>query len=262
MSHLGGPELTIRALAGSNESPYRSNMGAHVRGPVLATVVLLALAAIFAGGSDGLRPPGGIHLPGLHQRASETTQAPSDRQADRRSSGDERQSPSRPTSSVGSDLRTLDRDLFLLALAVAFLVAVVTTLRFGLVRRRDRHRVRPSPLLAGAPAPDDDVDRVTDALERGLAELDEGSVRNAVVAAWIRLERHVERAGTVRHPEDTPAEFVARASAALDPTALTQLADLYREARFSQHPIGEEQRDAARACLVRLIDRHPAGAPS
>jgi hypothetical protein len=49
---------------------------------------------------------------------------------------------------------------------------------------------------------------------------------------------------------------VARALAAdLDPGALAELADLYREARFSRHEVGEPERAEARTLLHRLRDR-------
>ena len=81
-----------------------------------------------------------------------------------------------------------------------------------------------------------------------------GTPRNAIVAAWVQLEEFAATHGIPRRAADTPAEFVVHALAAyrLDRTALERLADLYREARFSAHPMGEADRDDARACLVTL----------
>ena len=55
-------------------------------------------------------------------------------------------------------------------------------------------------------------------------------------------------------PSDTAAEFVQRTlrSLDLDPRAIASLASLYREARFSEHPVGEDARAAARAALETL----------
>ncbi|HJQ05064.1 MAG TPA: DUF4129 domain-containing protein [Nocardioides sp.] len=234
-------------------------MGAPVRGAVLATVVLLALAAVFAGGSDGLRPLAGIHLTLHHDRPSST--AGRTRQPQAREHTDRQSPPSSHRASGSSHaVGTAFRRLFLLLLALGCAAALAATLRFRLVRRRERHPIRPSPAAPAGGEADLEPEELDAALEQDLTELDEGgSVRNAVVAAWVRLEEHAARAGVVRHPEDTPAEFVARALAAeLDPDALAELADLYREARFSRHPIGEAQRDAARDCLARLTRRRTA----
>ena len=40
----------------------------------------------------------------------------------------------------------------------------------------------------------------------------------------------------------------------LDPRAIGSLAALYREARFSEHELGEAARDDARSALQRLRD--------
>lgn len=234
-------------------------MGAQVRGPVLVTVVLLALAAVFAGGSDGLRPLAGLHLT-LHRDQPSTTAGRTEHPPKHERTEQQDPASSHGTTDSTHGLGTAFRWLFLLLLALCCVAALAATLRLRLVRRRERHPLRPSPLPMNAPEPVPEPDDLDAALEQGLAGLEEGgSVRNAVVAAWVRLEEHAARAGVARHPEDTPAEFVARALAAdLDPGALAELADLYREARFSRHPIGEAQRDAARACLTRLTRRRTA----
>ena len=53
---------------------------------------------------------------------------------------------------------------------------------------------------------------------------------------------------------ETSAEFVVRALRGLDldPAPIARLAALYREARFSEHPVGEEARGEARAALEVL----------
>src|SRR5690606_34263770 len=78
-----------------------------------------------------------------------------------------------------------------------------------------------------------------------------GAPRNAIVACWLRLEALVTESGFERDPADTTAEFAARVLSrfAVEPAAITELSNLYREARFSRHPMGEEQR--ARALVAR-----------
>ena len=79
------------------------------------------------------------------------------------------------------------------------------------------------------------------------AALDRGAPRNAIVECWLRLEAAVIAAGVERAPSDTSAELTERvlASCRVDGAAISTLAALYREARFSEHPMGEESRRSA-----------------
>ena len=74
-----------------------------------------------------------------------------------------------------------------------------------------------------------------------------GSPRNAIVACWLRLEAVTEGAGFERDPADTSEEFTSRVLSqfAVDPSAVNQLAALYRKARFSSHDMGESERSVA-----------------
>jgi hypothetical protein len=85
-----------------------------------------------------------------------------------------------------------------------------------------------------------------DAAEQRAA-LRRGRPRNAIVECWLRLEAAVAAAGVEREPSDTAAELTERVLAEhhVDRTALSALAALYREARFSDHEMGEDTRRAA-----------------
>ncbi|MDR7251408.1 hypothetical protein J2X46_000380 [Nocardioides sp. BE266] len=91
---------------------------------------------------------------------------------------------------------------------------------------------------------------VGDAAEQD-ALLRTGDARNAIVAAWHRFEVHGERAGVPRQASETSSEYALRlldlADADIGP--VTRLAELYREARFSDHPITEDHRAEAVAAL-------------
>jgi hypothetical protein len=89
-----------------------------------------------------------------------------------------------------------------------------------------------------------------------LTAVGEGSVRNGIVGCWLRLEQIVADAGYPRSPAETSSEFVVRVlkSLDLDPRAAATLAALYREARFSEHRLGEDKRTAARSALQALHD--------
>lgn len=90
-----------------------------------------------------------------------------------------------------------------------------------------------------------------------LAALQGGEPRNAIVACWVALEDAVERAGVARDPAETSTEFTERVvhRVTLDGRAVGDLAALYREARFSQHPMAEQHRERAIALLTRLAEQ-------
>ena len=81
-----------------------------------------------------------------------------------------------------------------------------------------------------------------------------GEPRNAIVRCWLQLENDVAAVGLTRDPSDTSAEFTARVVGryTVDRDAIDDLAALYREARFSRHPIDESARRAALDALDRL----------
>jgi len=101
----------------------------------------------------------------------------------------------------------------------------------------------------------DEPSRVADQMSRDAdaqeSVLREGDPRNAIVAAWHRFEVQGERAGVARQPSETSSEYALRILdlASADSGAVNHLARLYREARFSTHPITEEHRSAALAAL-------------
>ena len=89
--------------------------------------------------------------------------------------------------------------------------------------------------------------------------LREGDPRNAIVAAWHHFEVQGERAGVARRASETSSEYGLRILdlAAADNGSVNRLAGLYREARFSDHPVTEEHRARALAALADI--RHSLG---
>lgn len=128
-----------------------------------------------------------------------------------------------------------------LAVLVVMLVVFAWRHRPRLRWRTGRENTQPFDVLddvAAAIAADADAQR---------AALRRGTPRNAIVDCWLRLERAVVSAGVAHHPADTSAELTMRVLTTLpvDHGAIQRLAELYREARFSEHPISEEARSAA-----------------
>lgn len=90
--------------------------------------------------------------------------------------------------------------------------------------------------------------------EQQDAALREGSPRNGIVAAWLRFERQAAVAGAPREEWETSTEFTLRLleSVRADRDATSRLAELYRVARFSEHPVTEADREAAAEALRRI----------
>jgi hypothetical protein len=150
-----------------------------------------------------------------------------------------------------------------------FVIAVLAGLVWGLawLWRHRWHRPPAPPELDVDALPD--VRAVSAALggdaDTQLARLGEGEVRNGIVRCWLRLEEVIAQAGLPRDPAETSSEFTVRVLHALDldPRAIGGLARLYREARFSEHPMDESARSAAQAMLAQLhADLRALAAPT
>jgi hypothetical protein len=125
------------------------------------------------------------------------------------------------------------------------------------------HRPR-RPAALEFDALDDVATAVAADADAQRSALQRGAPRNAIVECWLRLEAAVVDAGVARYPSDTSAEFTHRALAtvSVDPAAIAGLAALYREARFSSHPMGEDSRRAAIAALDAVHEGLRSGRPA
>jgi Domain of unknown function (DUF4129) len=116
-------------------------------------------------------------------------------------------------------------------------------------------RLRPA-----VPARDDaliveDSEDLREAVESGRSALRTvDDARAAIIACYLAMERSLAERGTARSVADTPDELLARARAqgVVRGTAATRLTALFYEARFSSHPLGPAQRDAAEQALDEL----------
>jgi hypothetical protein len=81
-----------------------------------------------------------------------------------------------------------------------------------------------------------------------------GHPRNAIVACWDRFEEQAEHVNASRRDWETSSEFTIRLLDAVsaDAEAVSRLAELYHEARFSEHEIDEGRRRAAVEALRRI----------
>ena len=127
-------------------------------------------------------------------------------------------------------------------IALTLLLAVVVVLAIRANRRR-RHAAPPE---SAREAPDRAL--LTDRrAARQARMLREGSPREAIIATWLDLERLVATAGVPRRPSETSSELVVRVldDREVPAAALTDLAALFREARFSTHELTEALRERA-----------------
>ncbi len=156
----------------------------------------------------------------------------------------------------GADVRTSDPLLVsLVSFAMKLVLAVVVIVVLVAIGRalRDRWTTR-----AADAVDQDPVDVLPEVLLEGAREgeqlLARGTPANAVIAAWVTLEDAVRSAGVRDDDSRTSAELVTTVLRAyrVDRAPLDTLAKLYREARFSRHPVAEEQRATAREALVQV----------
>ena len=139
-----------------------------------------------------------------------------------------------------------------------------------------RHLLRPSdrePLAAPDAALDLDLEELARSVASGtddrLEALAAGTPAQGVIAAWAHLEASVHAAGVVLPVSRTSSEVTLEVlrSFSVDHEALGDLAELYREARWSGHALTEDDRDRAGAAF-RALDAAvraaatPAGRPT
>jgi Domain of unknown function (DUF4129) len=141
---------------------------------------------------------------------------------------------------VPGDATTLVVVLVALTTAAAVTVAAIWW-------RRWRKRVS-----AGHPAGEPDASPLAAAITAGSAALDAiDDARQAIISCYAAMEDALATAGSPRRAADTPEELLGRADrdGTLRTPAAAQLTELFREARFSPHALGDAEHDAAALAL-------------
>jgi hypothetical protein len=146
-----------------------------------------------------------------------------------------------------------------LEIGVVVLLAVLVVVVLVWLARWLRGAARTPFVTSSAPAPKQDEERLADAISAGRLALQGDDTRAAVIACYAAMEASLADNGLGRHDADSPSDLLGRATSAglLDGTAPETLADLFREARFSRHPMGRTHQDRARDALEE-IDAHLA----
>lgn len=149
---------------------------------------------------------------------------------------------------VGPDYNQFIVDAIQIVMGLALLLLVAFLLRKMLSTRLE-------PRTAN-PADEDELIALLDATgeEVRFRALSEGDPRNAVVACWVALEEAVVSSGLRPDRTETAVELTRRVLSRweVDEASITALSAAYREARFSRHPITEQQRESAVAALERI----------
>ncbi|TWE13420.1 DUF4129 domain-containing protein [Rudaeicoccus suwonensis] len=142
---------------------------------------------------------------------------------------------------------------------VLAVILVVSAVRWLMEYLRDRRRLDPIAVQVAAPST-----TFAETVEQQHEAMRLGTPTNAIIACWVAFERTAAEVGVPRRPAETSgelAELICQAFS-VDRAALQELAELYGEARFSDHPLQEAHRDRAIAALQRIrasLDRQPIG---
>ncbi|WP_405594438.1 DUF4129 domain-containing protein [Streptomyces sp. NBC_01092] len=164
--------------------------------------------------------------------------------------------PNKETSGGSSGHEWALPPYLLLGLLAAVVVVIIAV---AVVPRLRRHGLRVPPHLdpAGAPAEteDEDAHLLLSAVHSGRRALvDAGDARAAVIACYAAMEDALAASGVQRRASDSPADLLTRAvDAGLAPTAAApRLTALFREARYSSHPMDATHREAAAEALETI----------
>ncbi|BCI50878.1 hypothetical protein NIIDNTM18_01560 [Mycolicibacterium litorale] len=145
-------------------------------------------------------------------------------------------------------------------LAAAAAVLVVLSVVGAMVGRHRRRRPLPAVTAAAdaAAPPVSRTESLARAAERGLIAIGDlnREPREAIIACYAAMERELGRSpGAMPLDSDTPSEVLARAVDVklLHGDSAAELVDLFEEARFSVHVMGEEHREAAVRVLQLVL---------
>ena len=101
----------------------------------------------------------------------------------------------------------------------------------------------------------EDPERLREAVESGRSALRAvDDAQAAIIACYLAMETSLAERGAARGVAGTPGELLTRATerGLVRGTAAGRLTALFYEARFSSHPLGHRQRDAAEQALNEL----------
>lgn len=134
---------------------------------------------------------------------------------------------------------------------VLFVVVAMASAALTLYRRRRR----PGDLTFRELAQDPDPESLAGAVAAGERALrEEADPRAAIIGCYAAMERSLADAGSPAEAADTPAEVLARATAGglIRSRWAATLTGLFRQARYSSHPMTEADRATALDALAQV----------
>jgi Domain of unknown function (DUF4129) len=154
----------------------------------------------------------------------------------------------------GRDTDVYEAEFAWIPVLIVLALAAIAVAAFVLASRRNALRRTEDAVLA-----EDLADVLDETLDDLRAEPDP---RRAVIAAFARLERAFAASGLPRFEAETADEYAARvlAGLAVDRRAVGRLADLFAQAKFSQHEIDQRMKDDAIDALAQVRDELRAAA--
>lgn len=130
-------------------------------------------------------------------------------------------------------------DWLMVFFALLGLAIAVTVIRWLLHREWEESQAPEEDVVP------DDLDLLMEATSETArtSAVAEGEPRNVVVRCWVALEDAADASGLPRDAAETAAEFTRRFLGVweVDRGLTQELADLYREARFSRHPVAASE---------------------
>lgn len=232
--------------AGAPDPPGTERASPSGRGPLVAILVIVALGALALAVLGASADRGTISsFEGDTEREWEAPENPEPFSEPDWSTQDE---PTVPPG--GESVRTGLVTTIIVAAVVLLVLAVWVWLRM-------RKLSGPPQREAGEVDGEDELSaaQARSALEDARTHLATGlDAHDAVIAAWLALERAIAEAGIRRGPSQTTLEFVLTVlgDLDLDSSDLDRLAHLYRRALFDDDPLREDAREEAIALLDRL----------
>jgi Domain of unknown function (DUF4129) len=146
--------------------------------------------------------------------------------------------------------------------AIVYVLLIVALVAAAILSAWWSRRFRPSLGARHGDLIAEDPEDLREAVESGRSALRTvDDARAAIIACYVAMEQSLAERGTARDVADTPDELLARAttSGLVRGTAAARLTALFYEARFSSHPLGRAQRDAAEQALDELAAALAAG---
>lgn len=149
---------------------------------------------------------------------------------------------------------SFDLRAFLVVLAIVIGVLVLAGLVAAAIRSLRKTLVAsPTESTPAARESETEDEALAAALLAGRSALAGNDTRAAIIACYAAMEASLEQVGVIRERSDSPSDLLRRATGPELPSDGAQhaatLTELFRESRFSTHPMTPQQLDEARSAL-------------